>query len=451
MFCRIARRGTLLRGSFRTIKNVHRKSSAVWFSATSSSDEETITDDYGLYRLLTPEERGLLAEQRKLTETSRQLASKVGGSKFSVLTQSSSFLEELQLDASFSVVIAGEFNAGKSTLINALLGTKLLESGALPTTDSITIVASASSSREDIAIPLGVKMHSVKEDLPLLEDLTLIDTPGTNSAWMDHTERTLRLLPAADLILFVTSADRPFSDSERSLLKSIQSYRKSIVVVINKMDILDATGGDHGQESKQAIIDFVTDHASELLGARPTVLAVSARDALSAKIMSKSTGAPTASDHQRSNVWHRSNFGTLESFLKDSLTAQTKLKSKLSNPVGLTEGLMAQCMGTLQEQGMDLEADIATLNILQSQFEGWKKELFADMAISRQNMTDMVRKEGERGAILLSRINFYNFYAWTLFGTQQLEREWKDIKRQASAHRHKDLEADLLEQVQETA
>ena len=139
-------------------------------------------------------------------------------------------------------------------MINALLGNKLLETGALPTTDCITIVAAAAeqnddddynSSRSDDtkSTPLGVIVHSVK-DLPLLEDLTLIDSPGTNSTWMDHTERTLKLLPSADLILFVTSAERPFSESERTLLQSIQAYRKSIVVVINKMDLLPYTDFD---------------------------------------------------------------------------------------------------------------------------------------------------------------------------------------------------------------
>jgi tRNA U34 5-carboxymethylaminomethyl modifying GTPase MnmE/TrmE len=265
---------------------------------------------------------------------------------------------------------------------------------------------------------------------------------------MDHTERTLRLLPAADLILFVTSADRPFSDSERTLLKSIQDYRKSIVVVINKMDILDAAGGDHGQESKQAIVDFVTDHASELLGARPIVIPVSSRDALSAKLMEKSS---PPKEQQRSNVWHRSNFGALESFLKDSLTTQAKLKSKLSSPIGVAEGVMDQCLETLKEQRTELQADVATLNILQSQFEGWKKELSADLATSRQNMTDMVRKEGVRCDILLSRINLYTFHAWTLFDTQRLEQEWEETKWKTSVHRQKDLEADLLEQVYETA
>lgn len=296
---------------------------------------------------------------------------------------------------------------------------------------------------------MGVVVHSVPE-LPLLEDLTLIDTPGTNSAWMDHTERTMRLLPAADLILFVTSADRPFSDSERGLLQSIQAYRKNIVVVINKMDILDQAGGDHGREAKLEVLDFVTDKASELLGARPVVIPVSARDALSAKLMERRPGDDTDSSGN-SGVWQRSNFAALESFLKESLTTQQRLKSKLSNPIGVAEGITVECLRILKGQRKELQVDITTLSIFQSQFEGWKKELEADLVLSRTAMTDMVRQEGERCRILLRRMHILRFYHWNIMDQEQLDIEWEDTKRAVSVHRTKDLKTDLLEQVAETA
>src|SRR5436190_1276674 len=46
----------------------------------------------------------------------------------------------LQLDELFLIVVAGEFNAGKSALINALLGQKVLTEGSTPTTARVTLV-----------------------------------------------------------------------------------------------------------------------------------------------------------------------------------------------------------------------------------------------------------------------------------------------------------------------
>ncbi|KAL3917788.1 MAG: hypothetical protein SGILL_004544 [Bacillariaceae sp.] len=427
-------------------------------NAVAEDDQETSLN--GLYRLLSTEERNLLLEQRNLTEASRQLAAEVGG--VDQILRSSSFLEELQLDSTFLVVIAGEFNAGKSTLINALLGKRLLETGPLPTTAVITVV----SAKENDAVlanntkttPLGLAMHSVA-DQPLLEDLTLVDSPGTNSTWIDHTERTLKLLPSADLILVVCTAERPFSESERNLLQKIQAYRKNIVVVINKMDVLDTSGGDHGREQKQSVIDFVTDKASELLGARPVVIPVSSRDALSAKLMTKTTATNNNNDDttppsEMSNVYQRSNFSTLETFLKKSLTTEAKLKSKLSSPIGVVEGVMTECLQTLKDEKDALQEDISTLNIFQSQFEGWKKELAADLASSRNDMVELMRREGQRCDAMINRIqsNPLNFVNLTVFDTAKLEEEWEHTKHAASSRRHNEsLKVDLMELVHETA
>ena len=45
-----------------------------------------------------------------------------------------------QLDQPFLVVIVGEFNSGKSTVVNALLGTRFLADGILPTTNEISVL-----------------------------------------------------------------------------------------------------------------------------------------------------------------------------------------------------------------------------------------------------------------------------------------------------------------------
>jgi GTPase Era involved in 16S rRNA processing len=263
----------------------------------------------------------------------------------------------------FTVVFAGEFNSGKSTLINALLGDELLDAGVLPTTDAITIVMAndddddddggggddaidrsddkeevgpSSSKEEDdddstaITSRRRTRLHLLSSiEYPILSDLCLIDTPGTNAiSSLEHTSSTLRILHDADLIVFVTSADRPFSESERNLLQtSIRAYRKRVVLIINKMDVLERQGGEnHGDDTKRRVEEYVIEHASDLLGARPVVIPLSARDALSMKLLygnshrgrsasnsdgGASVGGGGGNGYQPS-LWKRSNFGALE-------------------------------------------------------------------------------------------------------------------------------------------
>lgn len=45
-----------------------------------------------------------------------------------------------QLDELFLLVVVGEFNSGKSSIINALLGSRYLAEGILPTTNEISVL-----------------------------------------------------------------------------------------------------------------------------------------------------------------------------------------------------------------------------------------------------------------------------------------------------------------------
>ena len=56
----------------------------------------------------------------------------------------------LQLDELFLMVVVGEFNAGKSALVNALLGEKVLLEGATPTTSRVTLVKWGEKAAEHI-------------------------------------------------------------------------------------------------------------------------------------------------------------------------------------------------------------------------------------------------------------------------------------------------------------
>ncbi|NJN40699.1 MAG: Dynamin family protein, partial [Gammaproteobacteria bacterium] len=72
---------------------------------------------------------------------------------------------------------------------------------------------------------------------PGLALFNIVDTPGTNSLVKKHQEITERFIPRADLVLFVTSIDRPFSESEHQFLTLLSDrWRRKIVFVLTKID-----------------------------------------------------------------------------------------------------------------------------------------------------------------------------------------------------------------------
>ena len=89
----------------------------------------------------------------------------------------------LQLDELFLIVVAGEFNAGKSALINALLGQKVLAEGTTPTTTHITLVRWGEQAAEQV---VDEKFSIYTYPLPLLKELNIVYTPGTNAIIRHH-------------------------------------------------------------------------------------------------------------------------------------------------------------------------------------------------------------------------------------------------------------------------
>src|SRR5215211_4799854 len=139
-------------------------------------------------------------------------------------------LEEL-----FLLVIVGEFNSGKSAFINALLGADIAEEGVTPTTDRITVLRHSPEpterERRDGVLEKGYPSA-------LLREIAIVDTPGTNAIIRHHEELSRGFVPRSDLVLFVTSAERPLTESERAYLELIRDWGKKVVLVVNKADLL---------------------------------------------------------------------------------------------------------------------------------------------------------------------------------------------------------------------
>ena len=166
-----------------------------------------------LQSILTDAQAKLLREEKEALADVRVALSNLDTPREALNTLQDALL---QLDELFLLVVVGEFNAGKSALVNALLGARVLAEGVTPTTTRVTLVKWGEQMRESI---VDENFATFTHPLPLLQELNVVDTPGTNAVIRQHERLTNEFVPRSDLVLFVTSADRPLTESERQFLE----------------------------------------------------------------------------------------------------------------------------------------------------------------------------------------------------------------------------------------
>jgi small GTP-binding protein len=212
----------------------------------------------------------------------------------------------------FSLVVLGEFNHGKSTFVNALLGEAILPTGITPTTAVLTHLTQGkavgatlvfeSGARRPIQLAAlgewltveglapketaigaakraeeGTALHHVEITHPaaILDDqLTVIDTPGVNDINEQRAEITYGYVPRADAAVFLLDATQILTASERQFLEEriLRSARDRLIFVIAKADLLDAA------ELEETVV-FARRHLSAIV-AEPAIFPVSAKRAL---------------------------------------------------------------------------------------------------------------------------------------------------------------------------
>ncbi|MEO1004520.1 MAG: dynamin family protein [Cyanobacteria bacterium J06638_38] len=135
----------------------------------------------------------------------------------------------------FLFVVVGEVKAGKSSFVNALLQSDICKTAADPCTDVIQQIVYAEEQSEQ-----SISQYLRKIGLPneILKNLSVVDTPGTNTIVENHQEITKEFIPNSDLIFFVFFAKNPYTRSAWELLDFVNSeWRKKVVFVLQQADL----------------------------------------------------------------------------------------------------------------------------------------------------------------------------------------------------------------------
>lgn len=213
----------------------------------------------------------------------------------------------------FEVIIVGTMSAGKSTVINALIGQELLHSANQATTATITSIHDKDGKthfsgtaydyegeileKARIINAETLKNWNADDEIKTIEiigdiktitnseaELVIYDLPGPNNSQDDnHEQLTMEVIDDGHygLILYVLNATQLGINDDRHLLETIHQSlandkNKEILFILNKADQLD----QEKERSLQDTIDIVKNYLTDIGFSTPTIIPVSAKNAL---------------------------------------------------------------------------------------------------------------------------------------------------------------------------
>jgi small GTP-binding protein len=349
-------------------------------------------------QVLTRQQAEFIADERRLVLRARDVLAGADGPRADVERLAKLLTE---MDELFLLVIAGEYNAGKSTFVNALLGDEVFAMGDLPTTRAISILRHGTPGPAE---PVGDHTLVYRYSLDVLRDLEIVDTPGTNSLERMEEEITRGFVPRADLVLFVTSLLQPLTASEMDFLSHIREWGKKVIFVVNGVD----------RRNSDEQLDRVRDYLARELTARlggppPTTYFVSALRALRAKQASR-TAVGTPSQDAPAATDPRDEFPALERYLLDTLRESERVRLKLLSPLGVVRHVLERNAASLTSRRDVVREDTRVLATVRQQLDGYGREMRTDSERYLLELRAVLAEVERRGRTWLERnIRIGNF------------------------------------------
>lgn len=323
----------------------------------------------------------------------------------------------------FHLVVVGEFNHGKSSFVNALLGQTVLPVGVTPTTAAIhqltfaeipaSTVVYSSGRRESIPFhetrkfavgggtsPDDVDYLEVGFPAPLLKErIVLVDTPGVNDLSLQRADITYSYIPKADAVLFLLDAGQILKESERQFLndKLLKASRDKIIFVITKWDILS-------EDEKNEALAYARTQLANLVK-DPVVFPVSAETALAGRL--PESGMPELLAHLTTFLAEERGRILLDNALGEGLNVSTLLAKgidarrrslsmkteELERRIKMLEEDLAGAASTIEQRRAKIREDISGIKVAAQK----DLERFVDETIRQlPNVIDGAKREDLR-------------------------------------------------------
>jgi small GTP-binding protein len=296
-------------------------------------------------------------------------------------------------DSFFLVAVIGEFNAGKSTFINALINDELLPMGITPTTEAIEMIRYAEMPQR---IP-QVRSEGLREwSHPNIgmAGVAIVDTPGIGSVFARHEKIARDFLHRSDLVIFVINAKQAFGQSEKMYLELARDYGKKIIIVINQIDTLNA--------NEQAEVKrFVEGRVRELLDIQPLIFTASAKEALIARKAQPVGAAVSATDSGAVPLTtaptNDGNFTAIRAHLRGVFSEAPPARQKLITQLDTLERIVKIHADTIQGKADAVTSDQTRAKDIQRELEQQALGMTAQLQRARADLDHVFEGVRTRG------------------------------------------------------
>jgi small GTP-binding protein len=280
-------------------------------------------------------------------------------------------------DMFFMVGVIGEFNSGKSTFVNALLGERLLPMGITPTTEYIELIRYNASPN---------KVPTVREDglrewahpNTGAEGVAIVDTPGTGSVFERHEKTAKEFLHRSDLVIFLISAKQAFAETERKYIEMAQRFGKKIILVVNQVDLLQ-------QSERSEVRAFIEEQVRDKLGFEPLIFMVSAKEAL------------TTAEAGNTNTAEPGGVDAVKAHLRGVYSSEPPARQKLLAQLATAEGCLQSFIDSAKKKSDLVSTDIGKVREVQAELEQQSLGLEAQMREAGNRIKTVLESVRKRG------------------------------------------------------
>lgn len=329
----------------------------------------------------------------------------------------------------FSIVVVGQFSAGKSTFLNALMGEKYLPSFTTETTATINFLRSVNESptkkplikvnykdgkvescaevtleniekfvsTNGVDVAKNILSVEVFLDSKYLNDgVSLVDSPGLNGVLEGHEQITNDQIDRSHAAIFMFNAKQPGSKSDFEKLNMLLRKCNSVLIVLNQKDLV--------KEYEQSIEDVVRNLKENYAkyfntDQLPEIFPISSYQALVARSKRKLdyNGKTDFSADQKQDLLDSSGIEAFETRLIKYLTQGEKAQKELLSPVEKVHAFLteteASIANDIEQLSNTVDADEVRLQIsqLKDELETLSVKLNSTRTDIRNKVTDILR------------------------------------------------------------